>query len=95
MEASDVFEQPVSPTTLVITARVRAVLRKGGRGLPTAIGTSLVVLAGDGLKRIVVRPRPRLDTKDPLSSFPSGHSAASTTYLRGLAFDAAPIAAVR
>jgi len=90
MEVSDVFGQLVSPKTLVTTAWVRAALRKGGRGLPTAIGTSLAVLAADGLKRIVVRRRPRLDTEDPLSSFPSGHSAASTGYLFGLAFDAAP-----
>ena len=80
-----------SPKTIVPLAWMSALVarRRDGAG-QLALGTTIAFVFTEALKRLVARRRPRLFDASPCRSFPSGHSAASTAYLVGLAFLAPP-----
>jgi membrane-associated phospholipid phosphatase len=75
-----------SPKTVVPVAwGTSLLLRRRSAAAEVAIGTSFAVLMADVLKHYISRRRPRVIASTPMQSFPSGHSAASTAYLVGLA----------
>jgi membrane-associated phospholipid phosphatase len=75
-----------SPKAVVPVAWLTAlVLHRRPGAARMAVGTSIAVLVAELVKRTVSRHRPRLLDSTPWRSFPSGHSAASTSYLIGLA----------
>jgi membrane-associated phospholipid phosphatase len=61
-----------------------ALCRRRGAGR-LALGTTLGVLAEEGLKRVVTEHRPKVFSGTPWRSFPSGHSAASSAFFLGAA----------
>jgi len=86
MKALERIARVVQPNTIVPAAWATAAVLHRRRGAARlALGTTLAVAGARVLKHWVSRRRPRIDGETPLQSFPSGHSAASTAYLLGLA----------
>jgi len=89
-DAAHAVARLASPNAVLPAAWLTTALLWRRDGAAIGLGTSLAVAAEALLKPAIGRRRPRLWGRNEWRSFPSGHSAASTAYLVGLALVAAP-----
>lgn len=81
------FISKIAASRFVTPAAVATalVLRDRRGAARMAFGTLVAAAASQALKRLVPRPRPKLETKHPMRSFPSGHTATAVPFVFGLA----------
>jgi membrane-associated phospholipid phosphatase len=94
MKSVETIDRIGSPKVVLPLAMATAFLARRRRGSGRlALAVSLAIFTEEALKRVVSRRRPRVHFFGRRRSFPSGHSAGSSTYLAALALMAPPGAA--